>query len=333
MSIIRVKHDQNNPCVMVDKEDLLQSIHHSFDIQVAQKYGVEEAILIHHFQYWISYNARLKRNFHEGCYWSYQTVDEIVAHFPYMSKERVVNLIDRLCTGKSRFSKKKGLDFEPVLKKGNFNKSAYDRTVWYAFCVPTKWILCSHKMEIGDTQNGDCGNTTPIPHTKPDPKPILSLEKKGTKKEGAKAPVPPLCEFGSFVKLRKKDYEDLCQKEGKEVIDDIIEDINNYVPNRKQGPYKDYAAVIRDWLKKRKKKHIPSSETSTISQDEKLNRKMLGVIMEHLEKEGGYKPIYIRGNTVVHMLTRDSISINTLPHSTFREIVQKWTTLEVEDED
>lgn len=146
-----------------------KSIHHSFDIHLAEEYGVNEAILIHHFQHWIQFNMKTKKNQHEGRTWSYQTLEDIAAHFPYWSKDQIVTLIDKLCAGKTRFQKEKS--FEPVLMKGNFNKHNYDRTVWYAFVNEEKFtILCKHKMEIGETQNGDWGNTTPIPHTKTDAK-------------------------------------------------------------------------------------------------------------------------------------------------------------------
>ena len=144
-------------------------MHHSFDINLAAEYGIEEALLIHHFQHWISVNQRLKRNFHEGRTWSYQTIDEIAAHFPYISKDRVVTILEKLCTGKTRFQK--DTEFEPILLKGNFNKTKFDRTIWYAFKNEEKFTkLWNHKMEVGEPQNQSCVTTTPIPDTKTDTK-------------------------------------------------------------------------------------------------------------------------------------------------------------------
>jgi hypothetical protein len=143
-------------------------MHHSFDVGLATKYGIEEAIIIHHFQHWIGINQRLKRNFHDGKTWTYQTLDEIAAHFPYLSRSKVFNIIEKLCLGKDRQSKKKELDFEPILVKGNFNKSTYDRTVWYAFSQEPVVILQNCNMDIGELQNGDCQIATPIPDTIPD---------------------------------------------------------------------------------------------------------------------------------------------------------------------
>lgn len=111
----------------------LSSLHHSFDIALATHYGITEAILIHHFQYWVAINKRKGKNSHDGRTWTYQTVDEIAIHFPYLSKEEIRGALHRLCTGIGRRSTKKDPDFAPVLLKGNFNLAKYDQTNWYAF--------------------------------------------------------------------------------------------------------------------------------------------------------------------------------------------------------
>lgn len=96
------------------------SIHHSFSTELAKKYGIEEAILIHHFQYWIAHNKNLNRNFKEGRTWSFQTIKEIQAWFPYMSPKSVLWTLNRLVELK-------------ILLKKNFNKNPIDKTSWYAF--------------------------------------------------------------------------------------------------------------------------------------------------------------------------------------------------------
>lgn len=203
----------------------MKSIHHSFDIELAAKYGVEEAIIIHHFQYWIRHNQSLKRNFHEGYYWTYQSLDEIAAHFPYMTKERVVDIIDKLCTGKSRYSKKKKeLDFEPVLKRGNFNKSRYDRTVWYSFYESSS-ILGKPNMAIVDPQSLDCGTTTPIPDTKnTDTKTINNI-------------VPPV------VETSKNDSLEI-EKEALEISQELWDRIKQTHPTHKPPNLKDWAKTV-----------------------------------------------------------------------------------------
>ncbi len=290
-----------------------KSLHHSFDIQIAEEYGIEEAILIHHFQHWISINQKLKRNFHDGCYWSYQSLDEIAAHFPYMKKERIFNLLDRLCTGKSRFAKKEK-DFEPVLKKGNYNQSKYDRTVWYAFCDSTKWILWKHNIENGDTQSQDGVSTTPIPDTKPNTETVsINIDTRSEKT------APHFVSFGSSVKLKQEEYESLCSLNTEPLIKTVIEEINDYIASKGLKPYKDYAATIRNWIRRRK----TESPTQTSSSTKQTNLETFRAIGAVLAKKGKYCPISLKGNYIYHN-TGDSISLD-LACETFTEVLCSWT--------
>lgn len=147
----------------------MKSLHHSFDIDLAAEYGVEEAILIHHFQHWISLNRRTKKNFREGKTWTYQTLQQIADQFPYWDVDKVRVLMDRLILGKSRFSRKEE-DFEPVLIKKNFNKTAFDRTCWYAFVDEERFSNNSYErlndqMEKAKRPNPNGQTTRPIPDT------------------------------------------------------------------------------------------------------------------------------------------------------------------------
>lgn len=149
---------------------MAKSLHHSFDIDLAAEYGLEEAILIHHFQHWIQINKRLKRNSHEGKTWTYQTLNQIAAYFPYWSVDQIVTLLERLTHGKSRFQKEK--QYEPVLLKGNFNKDKTDHTLWYAFVNEEKFIILgNHKIQdIVEPQN------VYMTDTKPDSKTNLQVD-------------------------------------------------------------------------------------------------------------------------------------------------------------
>jgi len=93
---------------------------HSFEIAVAAKYGVDEALLIHHFQYWIRINFAQGKNFKENRTWTFQTRKEIQAHFPYWNVDKVKYLCERLV----RIG---------VLQTKNFNKLSMDKTLWYSF--------------------------------------------------------------------------------------------------------------------------------------------------------------------------------------------------------
>lgn len=136
---------------------------HSFDKHLASEYGIEEAIIIHHFQHWIEVNQRLKRNFIDGRTWTYQTREEIAANFPYMDEHKVRRITDNLV--------KLG-----ILRKGNFNKSKMDKTIWYAFENEEMFTIGKFANSIGNSANSIDENAKAIPDTKPNTKPDIEAK-------------------------------------------------------------------------------------------------------------------------------------------------------------
>lgn len=141
---------------------------HSFDIDIAAKYGsVDLAIMIHHFEHWIRINKKLKRNFKEERTWTYQTREEIAAHFPYWNSNQVRRMTDKLVQ-------------LGVLRKGNFNRSSIDKTIWYAFENEEMFTIGNFANSIGNFANPCDENAKAIPHSKPHSKTedILDLGQK-----------------------------------------------------------------------------------------------------------------------------------------------------------
>lgn len=97
---------------------------HGFDVEHADHYGVEEAILIHSFQFWIDHNRANSQHFHDGRTWSYNTLQAFAKQFPYWTTKQVRRAVDSLVR-------------QGVLVKGNYGAeegwSVFNRTVWYAF--------------------------------------------------------------------------------------------------------------------------------------------------------------------------------------------------------
>jgi len=129
---------------------------YSFDIGVAQKYGVNEAIIFKHLCFWVQKNEANEKHFHEGRYWTYNTVKAFTKLFPFFSARQISYAIENL--------EKHGLIF-----KGNFNETGYDRTCWYALTDFAILQIC--KMDL--TKNGNRFDeiVEPIPDIKPDCKP------------------------------------------------------------------------------------------------------------------------------------------------------------------
>ena len=92
---------------------------HSFDIDVATKYGIEIAVFLKNLSFWTAYNKANNKHFHQGRHWSYNSLDAFTKLFPYWSKRQVEKLINKL------------IKLELIVK-GNFNDNSYDRTCWYS---------------------------------------------------------------------------------------------------------------------------------------------------------------------------------------------------------
>lgn len=93
---------------------------HLFNVEVAKKYGVNAAILIRHFQFWIIRNKANKKHLHEGRTWTYCSVKAFTKIFPYWSTRQVRVILDNLIK-------------EGVITKGTYSPKKYDKTTWYAF--------------------------------------------------------------------------------------------------------------------------------------------------------------------------------------------------------
>ena len=93
---------------------------HYFNIDLATKLGIEEAIFLHNLYYWIQKNAVNKKQFYDGSYWTYNTKQAYAELFPYMSLSKIKRIIDKLLE-------------ECIIKKGNYSNDKMNRTSWYAF--------------------------------------------------------------------------------------------------------------------------------------------------------------------------------------------------------
>jgi hypothetical protein len=143
---------------------------YSFDIDFAKKYGVDEAIMIKSFQYWIRLNKANKSNFYDGHYWTYNTISALSELFPFWSEKQVRTILQNLLKLN-------------ILIKGNYNKFGFDRTIWYAFENEAEFlqinnskkakatsqigksILPNGQMELTKQENGTSQMVNTIPIT------------------------------------------------------------------------------------------------------------------------------------------------------------------------
>ena len=105
---------------------------HAFNTDLAEKYGIEKALIIDYFAYWVVENMRNEKNFHEGRYWVFNSASALSEKFHYISR-RTMN------------QKLQELEADGILISGNFNKNKFDRTKWYSFRDEYAWLLDEHR--------------------------------------------------------------------------------------------------------------------------------------------------------------------------------------------
>lgn len=132
---------------------------HSFDVDLAVEYGVTEAILLNHLYFWIEKNRANERHYHDGLYWTYNSVRAFNEIFPYLSTKKINNAL-------------KHLEREGLLVKGNYNETKYDRTLWYALTNMGISICQKDNFHLPKRENGNSQKGKPIPdintYIKPD---------------------------------------------------------------------------------------------------------------------------------------------------------------------
>lgn len=125
---------------------------HHFDIDIANEFGMLEAVLLDNLWYWVQKNKANNKHYYEDRYWTYNSARAFSEMFPYVSSRKIQLALKRL------------IELE-VLQTGNFNQSSYDRTLWYAFTDKGYSIMQKCKMDYTKMLNGLCKNVKPIPDT------------------------------------------------------------------------------------------------------------------------------------------------------------------------
>lgn len=128
---------------------------HSFNIEQAKEYGMAEAVLLWSFKFWLTKNKANGHNFHEGLYWTYNSIEAYTEMFPYLTASKIRKALAHL-------------EDEGILVSGNFNKVKFDRTKWYAL-TEKGWELFdesisgNENVHLSENANGIDRNDEPIP--------------------------------------------------------------------------------------------------------------------------------------------------------------------------
>lgn len=92
---------------------------HHFNVEIAKECGVNASILFSNIAYWIEHNKANGINFHDGYYWTFNSMKAFSELFPYFSEKQIKTAL-------------KKLEDDGLIMTGNYNKLPFDRTKWYA---------------------------------------------------------------------------------------------------------------------------------------------------------------------------------------------------------
>src|SRR5690606_15264440 len=152
----------------------------SFNPDIARDVGTDAAIILENIAYWTFFNETREKNFYDGKYWTYNTVEAFSKQFNYLTQRQINYCLQKL--------KEKG-----YIETGNYNKTSYDRTLWYTVKGE------KYKYHYTKKVNGFDENVKPIPNRKPNKKP--------NKYNGVKTPLVSSSIKKKNIKLgRDKNY-------------------------------------------------------------------------------------------------------------------------------
>lgn len=212
---------------------------HSFDPQIAMEVGAEAAIVLNHFHYWIEHNRIAGTAYENGMTWTYQSLPTMQKYLPYLSIKSLRIAIDKLVEA-------------GYIIRSKFNKNKFDHTHWYT--IPQDSV----DEEVDSNKEYDVPKTAdrhlPIGHISVPERALPSIYSKDSKED--KKEIQPSAEieilsFGSHVKLKKVEHEELVKTHGEKLIAKTIETVNDYCAAHGKS-YKSYAAAIRTFLKNQK---------------------------------------------------------------------------------
>lgn len=107
---------------------------HTFNVGIAEKYGVNAAIILQHIGFWCTWSKANEAHYHDGYYWTYNTNNALCALFPYMTGKAIRSAIQKLVD-------------DGIIIKGNYNEKPFDRTLWYAMTAKGEALFDGIQIE------------------------------------------------------------------------------------------------------------------------------------------------------------------------------------------
>ena len=235
-----------------------------FDSNIAKEYGINCAVMINCMQFWINKNKANNNHYYDGHYWMYNSIDAFTKLLPFFSAKQIRSILEKLIS-------------VGVLITENYNRTKYDRTLWYAFKDEQKFLEQNEKNNVPKKENrktpdGKNDLTSgensfaqmgkPIPVKEPYKKPECDIISARTRMQENFTP-PTLEEMLNYARMMNQ----TAGMGGFHCTKQVAEEFWSYytangwvVGNEYKTPILDWKAKFRQWVineKKNSKDDIP----------------------------------------------------------------------------
>jgi hypothetical protein len=234
-------------------------MNHSFDIEIAAKYGINAAILLENIGFWVKQNEANNKNCYDGCYWTFNSWRAYAEMFPYLTQRQIQYALQKLVD-------------EELIKTGNFNKAAYDRTKWYTLTEKGKKVVRYFDTPKTLEQNVECieqnvecieqncrmhstksdnpldNNVQPIPDINPVINPVINSSCSSSDDDGNEEDYfNKLKYFNRNVILSEDQVADLLDQMGLEMFDYYIAKLTNFIDEKGARVSNHYKTLLKWW--------------------------------------------------------------------------------------
>jgi|GEM_PF-1357431 len=211
----------------------------SFNEEMAAEYGLSVIIFCTKIGDWLKWNKANEQNFYDGKYWTYNSLKALTLLFPFWSTDQLRKVI------------KDAMD-RKLIVKGNYNKSPYDKTLWYTLtdlgCKLLKIPMWeNHHIGTGTLPHPNVGNPTPIP--------IKSIHKINNNKSSCKKPEK------AKIKSENEKKHLWAEENKKAPLADVTSQSNSYTPQPKASDKP--SEILEEFMKKEKNAPKKTTKLST----------------------------------------------------------------------
>lgn len=121
---------------------------------IANAVGLTEAVVLQQIHYWMDMNESKAQTYKDGCFWTFNTIQEWEKQFPFIS----------IATIKRCFTK---LEDQKVIRRAHFHTNKWDRTTWYTIDYEelTK-VIAAAELSISSKRANGVAQDEPITEVK-----------------------------------------------------------------------------------------------------------------------------------------------------------------------